>query len=417
MSEYLAAPHMLRFRCLGSECEDTCCKSWEIPISDADVERLAGGIGREEADAMVRRVDNGRGVTIIVLKKLENGACTKLDDEQLCSLHKAHGEDVLPAVCRNYPRLVGRVGEQLELTGRLSCPEVARLALLGEEPTLAESPPEPLAGIKARGAVTPDDASPYLTPFREVRDTMIELCMTPGYPVASRLYFTAQLAELLGQFYHRESETLDGERLVGMLLAVRDPDVQQELHQRRVACSPMEWLALQVAQGLMYSRISSAKGFERVARKAATTHAAAANVVEQPDMLKQLAEIGPERSWRCHQERSAALGPERTARLEDILARYCRSYWLQDWYTQSPNLLEHAMLLILRVTLIRFLLVAHPEIHGSADEAAIDKAAIEVVYAVSRAYDHNTSIREGLSTMLQKRGMLTMGHAGALLKL
>ena len=416
MSDYLAAPHMIRFRCLGSECEDTCCKAWEIPVSNADVERLARGIGQAETDAMVTRIKNGNR-TMLVLKKLDTGACTKLDDKQLCSLHAAHGPDVLPAICHNYPRAVGRVDEELELTGRLSCPEVARLALLHDEDTLAEAPPEPFGRVKVRLEVDTDDEVPYLTPFREVRGTIIELCMTPGYSVASRLYFIAQLSQMLGMFYHRDIRTLDRERLAGMLLAIRQPDVQQELHQQRGACSSMEGLALQVAQGLLYSRISSDKAFERVGRKAAATHAQAAQVAEQTDMLKQLAEIGPERIWRCHQERRAALGPERTARLEDMLARYCRSYWLQDWYPLSPNLLEHTMLLVLRVTLIRFLLVAHPDLHGAADAETVDKAAIEVFYAVARAYDHNASIREGLANMLQKRGMLSVAHAGALLKL
>jgi hypothetical protein len=43
--------------------------------------------------------------------------------------------------------------------------------------------------------------------------------------------------------------------------------------------------------------------------------------------------------------------------------------------------------------------------------------AVEAVYAVTRAYDHYTSIREGLSAMLAARGMLTVDHAAALLKL
>ena len=416
MSDYVAAPHMLRFRCLGSDCEDTCCKAWEIAVSDADVERLARGIGQAEADAMVNRVSNGRGGTFIVLKKLEDGTCTKLDEKQLCRLHAAHGPDVLPTICNAYPRTVGRVGEQLELTGRLSCPEVARLALLHDEDPLVEAPPEPFDRVTVRKDVKPGEV-PYLMPFREVRGTMMELCSTPGYSVASRLYFMAQLAEILDRFYHPTIETLDTEKLAAMLLAIREPELQEELDQARGTCSSMDRIALDVAQGLLYSRISSSKAFERVARKAAGTHARAAQVPEQPDLLKQLAAIGPERAWRLHQERRDALGPERTARLEGMLARYCRSYWLQDWYSNSSRLLEHVMLLILRVTVIRFLLVAHPDITGTADEETLDKAAIEVFYGVARAYDHNASIREGLANMLQKRGMLSVAHAGALLKL
>jgi hypothetical protein len=134
-------------------------------------------------------------------------------------------------------------------------------------------------------------------------------------------------------------------------------------------------------------------------------------------MLKQLAQIGPERLWRSHMARRSGLGAAQTERLDHYLARYCRSYFLQDSYSQSPNLLEHLMLLVLRVTLVRFLLVAHPEIVVDGDAATTDAAAVEVIYAVTRAYDHNTSIRQGLSAMLASRGMLTVDHAAALLKL
>lgn len=416
MSGHRAAPHMLRFQCLGSACEDTCCKDWEVPLSEEDIERLARGIGQREADAMVKRIPNVRGRTLVVLNKLDDGRCSKLDDKQLCTLHATHGPDVLPTVCHNYPRAVGRIGDEHELTGRLSCPEVARLALLGDEPTLAEAPADAFDRVKVRLQVSPDE-SPYLAPFQTVRDTLTALCVAPGFPTASRLYFITHLAQRLGEFYHRDIETLDRERLAAELERITDPDVQAELHRRRTTSSPMDDLALQVAVGLVYSRAAADNSFEHVARKAATTHAAAAGAPLQDSMMKQLTSIGTTRIGRAHQTRRGRLAPEQAARLDECLARYCRSYWLQDWYSQAPNLMEHAMLLVLRVTMLRFLLVAHPDIRPDADATTFDKAAIEVFYELSRAYDHNASIREGLAKMLEKQGMLTVDHAAALLAL
>lgn len=415
MTTYVAAPHMTTFRCIGGDCEDTCCRAWEIPVTDDDVARLTTALGAEGAADMVHRLPNGRGGSMVVLRKLADKTCTQLDDQHLCSLHARLGEEVLPAICSAYPRLVARVGDQLELTGRLSCPEVARLCLLGDEPAQLPSTIEPFGRFKVRGEVLPESEGPYLAPFAAVRAKLIELAMAPEYSVASRLYFIAVLAERLGAYYHRDATSHEPERLAEDLAAVSDPKTQAELHARRGASSPMDGLGLQVAQGLMYSRLDAAPAIARVAIKAARSHGVAA--ADRSDMLKQLAQIGPERLWRSHMARRVALGAEQTQRLERYLARYCRSYFLQDSFALSPNLLEHLMLLVLRVTLVRFLLVAHPDIGPTSDVATTDAAAVEVVYAVTRAYDHNPSIREGLSAMLATRGMLTVDHAAALLKL
>lgn len=417
MTSHVAAPHMTKFRCIGTDCEDTCCKAWEIPITDDDVSRLTNALGSEGASDMVRRLPNGRGGTITVLRRLADGACTQLDENQWCGLQIRLGEGVLPVVCTSYPRLVIRVGDQLELTGRVSCPEVARLCLLGDEPTQIPSPVEPFSRFKVRLEVSPDGDVPYLTPFVAVRDKLIELVMAPGFSVASRLYFIAVLAEKLGPYFHRDATIAEPERLAEDLAAISEPEIQAALHAQRGASSPMDGLGLQVAQGLIYSRLDVAPAFARVATKAAQSHGVAAGIADRAAMLKQLAELGPERIWRSHMARRQRLGAEQTQRLDLYLARYCRSYFLQDAYSQSPNLLEYLMLLVLRVTLVRFLLVAHPDIGPDSDAAATDAAAVEVFYTVTRAYDHSTSIRQGLSTMLAARGMLTVDHAAALLKL
>lgn len=420
MTTYRAAPHMTTFRCLGSECEDTCCRAWEIPISDDDVARLTTAIGEAGADDMINRIPNGRGGTVVVLRKLPNGACTQLDENQLCSLHARLGETVLPSICHSYPRAVGRVGETIELTGRLSCPEVARQCLLSDEAPMVESPIEPFGRIKIRLEVEPDGEVPYLTSFPLVRDALVELSTSPGFSVASRLYFIAVLADRIGAFYRRDATQHEPERLVQELAEIKRPEVQAELHAKRGASSPMDGLALQLAQGLMYSRLDAAPAFARVAMLAARTHTEAAGlggIGGGGDMLKVLSKIPPDVLWRSHMERRVHLGPAQTARVDQYLERYCRSYWLQDWYPQSPTVLEHTMLLLLRVTLIKFLLIAHPALGPDTDAATTDRIAVDVVYAVSRAYDHNPSIREGLANMLTKQGMLSVDHAAALLKL
>ena len=419
MPEYVAAPHMTRFQCIGGACEDTCCKAWNVPISEADQARLATALGEAGALAMVSRIPNGRGGEVVVLRKAADRACTQLSEDHLCDLHRRLGEAVLPEICASYPRFVGRVGERLELTGRLSCPEVVRLSVLADEGAMIAAPQEPFGRVKVdlvHQKLPLAEERPYLAPFETVRDALVELCVTARFSVASRLYFIAELADRVAPFYHRESATHEPERLAHELAEIRRPDVQAELHARRGASSPMDGLALQAVMGLLAARLDSAPAFTRVVIAAARSHGDALGITGT-DPLQLLSEIGPERLWRSHMARRAALGAAQTERLEGYLARYCKSYWLQDWYPLSPTLLEHALQLVLRVALVRFLLIAHPGFGPRADAATSDRAAVEVIYATSRAYDHNQAVRAGLSETLGRRGMLSVAHAAALLKL
>ena len=419
MPEYVAAPHMTQFQCIGTACEDTCCKAWNVPISEQDQARLAGALGPDAAD-MVDRIPNGRGGTVVVLRKLADRACTQLETDQLCGLHRRLGEAVLPEICASYPRFIGRIGTRLELTGRLSCPEVVRLGLLRDEGPLVDAPREPFGRVKVdlvHQKLPLDQERPYLAPFETVRDALVELCTGRGFPMASRLYFIAELADRLAAFYHHDATTHEPERLAHELAEIRRAEVQAELHARLAASPPIDGLALDAVMGLIAARLESAPAFTRLVTKVARSHAEAVGLVSTGDPLRQLAEIGPARLWQTHADRRAHLGAAQSERLERYLERYCRSYWLQDWYPLSPTVLEHLMQLLLRVALLRFLLLAHPDLGAASDVATSDRAAVEVIYATSRAYDHNQAVRAGLSDTLHRRGMLSVRHAAALLAL
>jgi lysine-N-methylase len=413
MTEYVAAGYMGRFQCLGSSCEDTCCKAWDVPISEADRGRLAGALGAEAADQLVTRIPDGRDGTIVVLRKLPDRACPELDSAHLCSVHARFGEAALPDICASYPRVIGQLDDRLELTGHMSCPEVARLCLLSDDGALVPAEPGPFGRANARLTLTRAGAAPYLKAFETVRDAIVELVVGTGFPLASRLYFVAELATRLASFYHREAKTVDAGLLKRTIAAVRRPDIQAKLHAKRGASAPMEAVALQAVMGMIYLRGDAAPSFAQLLRDVADTYGEEVG----SDPAELLLSLGPEVLWRTHTERCEDLGAARSELLDRYLTRYSRHYWLQSWFPRSATLFEHLMHLVLRVALVRFLFVNHPDVGPDADDAACDRAIVEVVYATARAYDHNSTLRVKLSETLVKRKMLTLEHCAALLKL
>jgi hypothetical protein len=68
------------------------------------------------------------------------------------------------------------------------------------------------------------------------------------------------------------------------------------------------------------------------------------------------------------------------------------NYFLQDWYTSSPNLAVHTQNLLLRLAILRFLLLCHPNVAPASseiDEQVLDRAAVEVFYKFSRGVEHS----------------------------
>jgi hypothetical protein len=55
--------------------------------------------------------------------------CVKLGDDGWCNIHKERGEDFLGDACHFYPRTTRALGDNNIMSGMLSCPEFARIAL------------------------------------------------------------------------------------------------------------------------------------------------------------------------------------------------------------------------------------------------------------------------------------------------
>lgn len=117
------------FHCLADKCTDSCCEKWEIVVDDESAykyERTSGDIGKKLRSSMMTDDDGDR------IFKLIDDRCPFLEKSGLCEIHRVLGEDALCNTCREYPRAVQDHGDIAEHDLSLSCPEAARLILLGD---------------------------------------------------------------------------------------------------------------------------------------------------------------------------------------------------------------------------------------------------------------------------------------------
>lgn len=136
-STVIMPSYMQDFRCIASECEETCCAGWYIAIDEATYKKYK----KVKVPEMKRRLEKelvvkkGQAVGACAVKiKLKNNRCAFLAKDNLCDIYTQLGESYLSETCKMYPRNTNQIGDRLELSLALSCPEAARQILLREEP-------------------------------------------------------------------------------------------------------------------------------------------------------------------------------------------------------------------------------------------------------------------------------------------
>lgn len=163
------------FRCIASKCEETCCAGWYIAIDEATYKKYK----KVKVPEMKRRLEKELVVkkaqavgTYAAKIKLKNNRCAFLAKDNLCDIYTQLGESYLSETCKMYPRNTNQIGDRLELSLALSCPEAARQILLREEPIVFKE--ETLDNVPIVGAhlkinlKEPKHFEDFLIPIRQI---------------------------------------------------------------------------------------------------------------------------------------------------------------------------------------------------------------------------------------------------------
>lgn len=114
------------FKCIASDCEDTCCAGWGIVIDDEThgyYEKVEGEFG-EILRSKIFKDEDGDNVFL-----LNNGNCSFLNEEKMCDIYINLGEEHLCHTCKQFPRYTEEFLDLREIGISLSCPEAARIIL------------------------------------------------------------------------------------------------------------------------------------------------------------------------------------------------------------------------------------------------------------------------------------------------
>ena len=206
------------FSCLKGQCRHTCCAGWEIDIDPETwqiYQELPGPVG-EKVRASVTRTDD-----TVSFRLDQNGRCPMLNEENLCNLILAFGEDALCDICTDHPRYRNFFSDRVETGLGLCCEAAARQTVYRKTPYLLR-----LAKEEPGGAPLTEEEERIIS----FRTQMAGIFQKENVPYAKK---EKEALALLPKVRWPESEK---DLSFLMKLERRDKTWEESLHRLSVAC-------------------------------------------------------------------------------------------------------------------------------------------------------------------------------------
>lgn len=394
-----------QFRCLGGECEDSCCRGWDIFFDRKHFELIQRIVvndasAKQKFSQNLEVVEGGDENRFAVVNMDAQGCCPFLDSKQFCSLHSKHGIEVLSNTCAFYPRMFSRTELGYEISGALSCPEMARKTLLAEgsfqfnKCDASHLPRQDDFSIANR--VDESALNTYQEKFTQVRAAFLKITNHTQINFATRRYAIASLAAAISDFYYQGCMFFDSKPLEFELQHYTSTEYLLGVQDFVSENAPEEPIAMIVVQAILRLYLQK------------FSHSSLGKIVEaELNYFQQLigeeltlygGNLPPDELACAYNELEYKFNQRFGQQLDVVLLRYLQNILYREWFIKMPNPFAYMHMINIRISLIKFLIVSHPEIRRlvlqqnihTSDEEMLNKIIIDVIYKFSRALDHNS---------------------------
>lgn len=405
------------FRCIGGECEDSCCHGMSVLIDKKTYEKYQS-FSEERLGSLVEQYVsiNMMGGTDSLHARITPNSdnwCPFLSADRLCSVQKEYGPEYLSATCSTYPRALNRVENELEVSLYLSCPEAARQVLLDANSTWT-------VGDSSSGGFRTDQFSRLATTdsgsihkpiryFWEVRELVVAVIQDRGRPLWQRLFLLGLFCKRLGEIASAEQDDAVPEILRGYREIVATGALRDEME--RISAQP--GVQLDVVLRLIDQRIRAGSCGERFVECfeaflqgiGYSSDSAAASDVEH------------------YVEAEARYSRPFFERHPHVLENYLLNYVYRTLFPFGREASAHHtpqsifgeyILMVTQFVLINGLLIG---MAGRYREEFGEAHVVKLVQSFSKAVEHNPIYLKEINTFIDDRGLGNPAGMAALLKL
>lgn len=433
---YKTFNYIPEFSCLGGECEDTCCKGWDIWFDQPHYELLQSTVaakGAAQAKKFSQYIHITEGETATEhnyarLKLRDDGCCPYLQADGWCEIHRQYGVAPLSNVCAFFPRVLSLRGDIVELSGALSCPEMARRCLFAKEDIefvdfKPETLPRPDDYPLTRELALPAEHF-YYDNFAQVRDLLIKLSKLEGYGLESRLYFLSSFANRLGPLYHLEADASNARLLANELKQIMSVSMLERMDDYVCKYDTADPIAIIVIQAVLQLRLQQSpdEAYSRFIKQVFDGYKGLMPDIDPDSLLDQA--LPPESLWQHYQSRRSMAERHFGGELDRCFSRYLINCLYREWFITMPDLFTYIHMLVIRLAILRFLIHSHPDIYklaaqldasqqapSKADIQTLRGLIVDVLYKNSRAIDHNTVFLKVVYDAIHEQQMMTFEYS------
>lgn len=427
----LSTDYMQKFHCLGSDCEDTCCKNWTVRIDQphfAALQRLSEKhpeLARIVSESVHLLDTQSRDKDYASIEMDENGFCPFLDEAQLCRIQSAGGFEALGNTCTFYPRVIYRIDDVIEVAGALSCPEVVRGCLSSENlPGLVEVSEEILPSNPDTAIVhhiNTQTASTYERLFPEIRQHFTQVAFDSTLTCKQKMYLLCYAGHRLSANYHNECGE-EAEVIVhNELQRLSSVEIKPSLLKRFEEFADREKLGLITIQSIFLIR---SQHYQNEPLTPYIRDIINSYVTELDSDNPFSTEI--DGLYNIFHRRKKAILNIAKSQIEEYLSRHLQNSLLREWYIRFPDPFGYMMMLCVRHAMLRFLLYSHPSIYRWCVEdqehdeeilhKVIEELSVEMLFLFSRSIEHDMTFLQNIYSALITEEMMELNTALCLLR-
>ena len=381
---FLAPGYMKAFQCIGPDCEDTCCRDWRIGLDEADYRNVADACAQKGVryEPILGEVDPGatHPFGYAALDLTSRDACF-FHEDGLCAIQRDCGASFMPKSCVAYPRSITRFPDRLEMSGSLSCPELARLCLLGGHSSeMAPVPEQEISEQWLVNEVVQSTRRPFEIRFDSIRDWIIFFLEYPGFPLSDRLFLIARFAAATISFLGREHGSSPDARLLALAKEFDDEAyLEGLLDERRGQPGPTPAAFALLLDVISPSvKLKKASNYQKLWRQVLPVDASFETISER------------------HRAKTQALETRFGKPITAYFTRYAVHHWRRHPYNRFPNLLIAFRSFMLHHAALKFLLINHHEIDrvmnevdDAVGEEMLGRLMVSATQTFLRAAEHD----------------------------
>jgi len=196
------------FVCKGGDCRDSCCVGWKVTIPMEQYFFLHGlncnKKVKEKIDRTFRPILQGTPERYAEIVHTMDGDCPLHKKDGYCLLHETCGEEVLPWVCRYYPR-GPRIDYAHEASCANSCEKTLELLFENEDKLTFET--KELSFLMTKPAKLPDEEHKIL--YHKIRKEIFAILTNRDYLLYERIIHLGRYLKAIETNIDAKYENLD----------------------------------------------------------------------------------------------------------------------------------------------------------------------------------------------------------------